>query len=136
MITNGNPIEPIDFAGTENDLEAELKKDQLKGDFIFSIKSATRIPKMDNSFLQGKKADPFCRIFLSVSSIGKEQFHYQKGKPNNYETKIKKNELEPVWNEVAKLSWDSTKTLSKGLKLNIDCYDYDRGSSDDLIGRF
>ena len=72
QITNGAPIQPIDFAGTKNDLEAELKKDQLKGEFVFSIKSATKIPKMDNSFLQGKKADPFCRIFLSVAANGKQ----------------------------------------------------------------
>jgi len=35
QITNGLQIEPIDFVGTTNDLEAELRKDQLKGEFVF-----------------------------------------------------------------------------------------------------
>jgi Ca2+-dependent lipid-binding protein len=34
------------------------------------------------------------------------------------------------------MKWDSTKKLSKGLKLCIDCFDYDRGKSDELIGRY
>lgn len=123
QITNGLQIEPIDFVGTTNDLEAELRKDQLKGEFVFQIKSATRVPQMDNSFLMGRKADPYCQIYLSTAVSGKKQFTYQSGKPNNYQTKVQKNNLEPVWDEEAIMKWDSTKMLSKGLCLCVDCYD-------------
>lgn len=82
---------------------------------IVDIIEARNLPKMD---VIGS-CDPYCKVWLSTRPTFVQQ------------TKIVKQSKVPVWNESFSFSFEAS-SLSVAT-LNIDVFDWDRVSSDDLI---
>ncbi|KAJ5481082.1 hypothetical protein N7539_006976 [Penicillium diatomitis] len=65
------------------------------------------------------KSDPYCRFYIG----GDDKHHI-------YKTEVIKKNLNPVWNE----AFEAEVKSRIDSKFRIECWDYDRGVGDDLLG--
>ncbi|KAA6335408.1 MAG: hypothetical protein EZS28_052970, partial [Streblomastix strix] len=86
----------------------------IKGDILVEVIKATGLPASDLNGL----SDPYVVLQLQ-------------GNRNN-RTTVKKEELNPVWNETFILNFDPT--ISRDRKIIAEIYDYDRFNKNDMLG--
>lgn len=91
-----------------------------RGTLHVAVKSAKCLPNMDKTGL----TDGFVKLYLlpDKSAKGKRK------------TAVIKDNLDPVWEEMFAYERVSLEDLSNGRVLEVTVWDYDRGSSNELVG--
>lgn len=106
--------------GTSPPVNQQTNLNIPRGVLSFSLVEARELKSRDFSVSGRDVSDPYARISFAVD-----------GREHTFETEVKKNSLDPVWNFQEILFVDSPDTMSD---ITVNIFDKDEYSKDDFLG--